>query len=132
MRQRTEEDDHLGVVVVVPVVVDDRRLDVVLRELAQEFEPDVGDDLDVDPGMVVDLHARDGVHVRRVPPPLELCVFVDSFQQLAQLAVAAHRDVDPHLCDRLGGSEPGLALGLLRDGLVDPLFGLLVEGHTGY
>jgi hypothetical protein len=64
--------------------------------------------------------------------PLSCVSSFDSFQQLAQLAVAAHRDVDPHLRDRLGWSEPGLALGLLRDGLFNALFGLLVEGHTGY
>ena len=129
MRERTEEDHHLCVIVVVGVVAYDRRLDVMLRELTQELEPDVGDDLDVYPGMVVDLHSRHRVHVRGVPPSLQLGVFVHSFEQLAQLAIAAHRDVDLHLRNRFGGSEPGLALGLLRNRLFDPLFGLLVEGH---
>ena len=41
----------------------------------------------------------------------------------------AHRDADPHLLDRLGGREARLLLGLLRDRLLDPLFGLLVERH---
>ena len=49
---------------------------------------------------------------------------------VAQLAVAAHRHVDPHALDRLGGRQPGLLLGLRRDRLVDPLGGLLVESST--
>ena len=62
---------------------------------------------------------------------LHLLVVVDALEQLPQLAVAAHGQVDPHLLDRLRRGEPRLADGLLRDRLVDPLLGLLVEvGHV--
>ena len=57
VQERAERDDDLGVVLAHPVVADDRRLDAVLRELAQQLERDVRDDLDVHPRVVVDLHA---------------------------------------------------------------------------
>ena len=110
VQQRAEDDDDLGVVARHPVVAHERRLDAVLRQLAQELERDVRDDLDVHPRVVVDLHAHDGVDVRDVPPRLQLLVVVDALDQRAQLAVAAHRHVDPHLLDRLGGRQPRLAL----------------------
>ena len=50
---------------------------------------------------------------------------------VAELAVAAHRDVDPHPRDRFGGREPCLVLGLGVDRLLDPLGCLLVERHAG-
>ena len=37
------------------------------------------------------LHPGDGVHVCHVPPALELRIIVHALEQLAQLAVAAHR-----------------------------------------
>ena len=49
MRQRRQRDDHLGVVARVAVVANDVRLDAVLRQLAQQLERDVRDDLDVHP-----------------------------------------------------------------------------------
>ena len=128
--ERGERDDDLGVVARHAVVANDRRLDVVLRQLAQELERDVRDDLDVHPGVVVDLHARDRVHVRDVPPALELLVLVHALDQRPELAVAAHRHVDPHALDRLGGREPALLLGLRGDGLVDPVGGLLVRSFS--
>ena len=51
---------------------------------------------------------------------LQLVVAVDALDQRAQLPVAAHRHVDPHPRDRLGRRQPGLALGLRGDRLVDP------------
>ena len=90
-----------------------------LVELAQELERDVRDDLDVHPGVVVDLHPGDGVHVRDVPPGLELVVAVDAADHAAELLVAADGHVDPHPRDRLGGRQPGLALGLRRDRVDD-------------
>ncbi len=60
---------------------------------------------------------------------LELLVLVHPLDQRAQLAVAAHRHVDLHALDRLGRREPRLVLGLLRDRLVDPVSGLLVDRH---
>jgi hypothetical protein len=77
--------------------------------------------------VVVDLHPDDRVHVRRVPPRLHLAILVHPFEQLAQLAVAAHREVDVHLLDRLRRREPRLAHGFGRDGLLDPLLRLRVE-----
>ena len=127
VRERRERDDDLGVVVRHPVVADHRRLDAVLRELAQQLERDVRDDLDVHPRVVVDLHPHDRVHVRDVPPALELPVCVDALDQRAQLAVPAHRHADPHRVDRLGGRQARLALGLGRDRVLDPLLGFLVE-----
>ena len=38
-------------------------------------------------------------------------------------------NADPHLLDRLGGCEARLLLGLLRNRLLDPFFGLPVERH---
>ena len=116
--ERGQRDDHLGVRHLHPVVGDHRRLDPVLGQLAQELERDVRDDLDVHPGVVVDLETGHGVDVRDVPPALQLVVAVHAPDQPAELLVAAHRDVDPHARDRLGGREPGLALGF--DGDRDP------------
>ena len=48
-RRAAEDDDDLRIVARHPVVADERRLDAVLRELPQELERDVGDDLDVHP-----------------------------------------------------------------------------------
>ncbi len=129
VKERGEDDDDLGVVLLEPVVADDGRLDAVLRQLAQELERDVRDDLDVHPGVVVDLHPRDRVDVRDVPPALELVVGVDALDDRAQLAVAALGDVDPHPRDRLGRREARLLLGLGRDRLLDPVLDLVVERH---
>ena len=74
VEERGERDDHLGVVLLEPEVAHRGGLDLVLRQLAQELERDVGDDLDVHPRVVVDLHPDDRVHVRDVPPALELLV----------------------------------------------------------
>jgi hypothetical protein len=52
----------------------------MLRELPEELERDVGDDLDVDPRVVVDLHPDDSVDVGRVPPSLELRVLVHTLE----------------------------------------------------
>ena len=62
-----------------------------------------------------------------VPPALELVVGVDALDQRAELAVAAHRDVDLHPRDRLGGRQTGLVLGFGVDRLLDPLRCLLVD-----
>ena len=106
----------LGVVGLEAVVVDDRRLDAVFRELAQELEGDVGDDLDVHPGVVVDLQARDRVDVRDVPEGLELGVGVHALEDGAQLPVAPCRHADPHLRDRLRRCHAGLAFELAAGG----------------
>ena len=71
----------------------------------------------------------DRVDVRDVPPALELVVGVDALDQRPELAVAAHRDVDPHPRDRLGGRQARLVLGLGVDRLLDPLRCLLVEAR---
>jgi hypothetical protein len=102
----------------------------VLRQLAEELERDVRDDLDVDPGVVVDLHPHGRVHVGDVPPALQRLVRVDPLEQRAQFLVRALGGTDAHLVDGLGGGEPRLALGLLRDRLVDPLLGLPVQRHA--
>ena len=129
VQERREGDDHLGVVLLEPEVAHRRGLDAVLGQLAEELERDVGDDLDVDPGVVVDPHPHDRVHVRDVPPALQLLVLVHPLEQLAELAVAAHRQVDVHLLDRLRRRQARLAHRLLGDRLVDPLLSLLVEIH---
>ncbi len=130
VEEGAEHDDDLGVVPAHPVVAHHRRLDVVLRQLAQQLQRDVRDDLDVHPRVVVDLEALDRVHVRDVPPRLDLRVLVDPVDERRELAVRARRHLDPHLRDRLGGRQTGLFLRLLGDRILDPLLGLLVElGH---
>ena len=66
--ERGQHDDDLGVVLRHAVVGHHRRLDPVLGQLPQQLQRDVRDDLDVHPGVVVDLHPRDRVDVRDVPP----------------------------------------------------------------
>ena len=80
--------------------------------------------------MIVDLHPRDGVHVRHVPPGLQLLVLVDALEQRAKLAVSAGRDLEPHPLDGLGRRQAGVSLGFLRDRLLDALLGLFVERHA--
>ena len=75
------------------------------------------------------LEAEHRVHVRHVPPRLELVVGVDPLDQLAELAVGAHRHPDPHPGDRLRGREPGLALGLGGGGQLERLAALRLRGH---
>ncbi len=112
---RGEHDDDLGVLGRHPVVADERRLDAVLDELAEELERDVGDDLDVHPGVVVDLEADDGVHVRDVPPRLQLLVRLDLLEQQAELPVPARGNADVHARDRLGRRQARVAYGLFRE-----------------
>src|ERR671918_658125 len=123
-------DDDLGVLPAHALVAHHARLDAVLHQLAQELEPDVRDDLDMDPGVVVDLQPLDRVHVGHVPPRLELGVGVHALDELAERPVRARRDVDPHPLHRLRRREERLLLGLLRDRLLDALLGLGIElGH---
>ena len=130
VRQRGEHDDDLGVLVPHPVVADDRRLDPVLRELAEELQRDVGDDLDVHPGVVVDLQPDDRVDVGDVPPALQLRVGVRPLEHASELPVAALREPDPHVLHRLRRRQPCLADRRVRGGLLDPLLGLGVERHA--
>ena len=103
VRERSEDDDHLRVLALHPVVAYQRRLDAVLRQLAEELQGDVRDDLDVNPRMVVDRQADNGVDVRDVPPALELLVGIRALEDAPELAVAAVRQPDPHVLDRFGG-----------------------------
>ena len=128
--ERGEDDDHLRVLALHPVVAHERRLDAVLRQLPEELQGDVGDDLDVDPGVVVDLQPDDRVDVRDVPPALELLVGVRALENAPELAVAAIRQADPHVLDRLGGREPRLAYGVRGGRLLDPRLDLRVERHA--
>ena len=57
-KSAASDDDDLRVVLLQPEVADEAGLDAVLRQLAEELERDVRDDLDVHPGVVVDLHPR--------------------------------------------------------------------------
>src|SRR5256885_12828655 len=59
----------------------------------------------------------------RRPPRSTLFPYTTLFRS------AAHRDVDPHAGDRLGGREPGLVLRLGIDRLLDPFGCLLIDGH---
>ena len=127
MGERGQRYDHLGVVARHAVVGDHRRLDAVLRQLAEELERDVRDDLDVHPRVIVDLHPCDRVDVRDVPPALQLIVAVDALENVPELAVRPLGNTDAHLAHRLGGSEPHLARGLSRDGVVDPLAHLRIQ-----
>ena len=49
MQKRAEGDHDLGVLPLEAEIVHERRLDAVLRQLTQELQRDVGDDLDVHP-----------------------------------------------------------------------------------
>jgi hypothetical protein len=131
VQQRPEQHDDLGVLLLHVVVLDHRRLDAAFGEDAEEPQADVGHDLDVHPGMVVDPEALDGIHVRDVPEGLEPVVGVDALEQRAQLAAPLGRNLDPHLRDRLGRREARFALGLGGSRLVDPLPKLLVELRHG-
>jgi hypothetical protein len=101
VEEGTEHDDHFGVVGAHSVVAHDATLDPVLRQLAQELQGDVGHDLDMHPRVVVDLEPLDRVHVRHVPPSLDLRVGVHPLDKLTQLAVRARRHADAHALDRL-------------------------------
>ena len=74
--------------------------------------------------------ADDRVDVRDVPPALELAVGVRALEDAPELAVAAVREADPHVLDRLGGREASLANGVRGDGLLDARLGLGVERHA--
>ena len=130
VHQRGEDDDHLGVLVRHPVVTHRGRLDPVLRELAQQLQRDVDDDLDVHPRVVVDLHPHDRVDVRDMPPRLQLRVGVGAVEHAAKLPVAALGQADAHARDGFGRAEPGLADGLGRHGPVDALLDLGIERLT--
>ena len=80
----------------------------MLDEQAQEPERDVRDDLDVHPRVVVDLEPHDRVHVRDVPPGLDLRVGVDVLEHASELAVPARGNPELHRLDRLGRREPCL------------------------
>jgi hypothetical protein len=103
----------------------------VLRQLPQELEGDVGHDLDVHPGVVVDLEPRDGVHVGDVPEGLQLRVGVHALEDGPELPVAPCGHPDPHLLDGLRRRHPSLALQLGSRWRVvdDQLFGFLLIGH---
>jgi len=90
VRQRGEHDDDLGVLVPEAVVADDGGLDPVLRQLAEELQRDVRDDLDVDPRVVVDLHPPRRVHVRDVPEGLQVDV-----RELMILVTSAKIKISP-------------------------------------
>ena len=94
VQQRTEHDHDLGVVALEAVVRDHRRLDAALREQPEQAERDVGHDLDVNPGVVVDPEPLDGVHVRDVPERLQRPIVVHAPEQRPQPAVALRRHID--------------------------------------
>ena len=75
MGEGGEDDDDLGIVVRQPVVADDGRLDVVLRQLPQELERDVRDDLDVHPRVVGHPEPL-GLDLGHVPPGADLGIGV--------------------------------------------------------
>ena len=115
VRQAAEHGDHLGVFELHPVVGDHPRLDAGAAQLAQQLQPDVGHDLDVHPRVVVDLQPGDGVDVGGVPQRLQRLVAVHPLDQVAQLAVAAGRQVDPHVAHGFGRRHPRAALGAHAD-----------------
>jgi hypothetical protein len=124
VQERSKHDDDLRLVRRQAVVADERGLDAVLRQLAQELERDVGDDLDVHPRVVVDLEARDGVDVRDVPPRLDLRVVAHPLEELPELPVPARRHSQVHRRNRLRGREERLVRALERERLLDDLVGV--------
>ncbi len=87
----------------------------MLRELPEQLQRDVRDDLDVHPGVVVDLEARDGIHVRDMPPGLDLVVRFDPLEEPPELSIATSRDAEVHRGDSLGRAEQGRVRALERE-----------------
>ena len=108
VQERRENHDDLGVVGSHAVVALEGRLHVVLHEETQEPERDVRDDLDVHPGVVVDLEPEDRIHVGHVPPRLDLRIRVDPLEHAAELSVPARGNAQLHRLDRLRGREQRL------------------------
>ena len=108
--QTTQNDNHFGVLLTHPVVGDHSRLDAGPAKLAHQLEADVGDDLDVYPRVVVDLKPGHGVHVGGVPQRFQRRLAVDAIDHVAERAVAARRECDPHVADRLGRRHSSAAL----------------------
>ena len=102
VEQRSGGDDDLGVAVAHPVVGDHRRLDAALDQQPQQPQRDVEHDLDVDPGVVGHPEPL-GLDLGHVPPGAHLGVGVDAVEQRLEPPVAARRDADPGLLDRLRG-----------------------------
>ena len=81
----------------------------------RSFKRDVRDDLDVHPRVVVDAHPGDGVHVRHVPPALELGIVVHPLEQLwCSLRLPRTGDVGSSSGGRPGRASAGPALSLRR------------------
>ena len=128
--ERRERDDHFGVVVGHAVVGDDGRLDVVLRQLAEELQRDVGDDLDVNPGVVVDLHPATAFtfetchHALSCLSSFTRSITVRSLRLPRTGTLIFIRSIG------FGGRQRRFVLGLRGDGLVDPLSRFLVDRHV--
>src|SRR3954471_21431350 len=93
VRQAAEHDDHLGILLAHAVVLHHPRLDTRPAQLAQELQADIRDDLDVHPGVVVDLQPGDGVDVGGVPQRLQRVVRVGPVDDVAERAVATRGEV---------------------------------------
>ena len=72
----------------------------------------------------------DRVDVGDVPPALELPVGVRPLEHPTELPVAALRQPDPHVLDRLRRRQSRFAHRRVGSGLLDPLLDLGVERHA--
>ncbi len=87
----------------------------MLRELPEQLQRDVRDDLDVNPGVVVHVEPRDGIHVRDMPPGLDLVVRFDPLEQSPELSIATRGDAEVHRGDSLRRAEQGRVRTLERE-----------------
>jgi hypothetical protein len=129
VQERCEDDDDLRVVGAEAVVLLRGGFHAMLHQQPKELERDVRDDLDVHPGVVVDLQPQNGVHVRHVPPGLELPVVVHALEEAPELAVPARRHAQVHRLDCLGRRQPRLGDDVGRRDL-DDLVGLGLLSHA--
>ena len=109
VQERREDDDDLGVVGGQAVVALQRRFaHRASRADGRSLSAMFADDLDVHPGVVVDLEPDDSIHVRDVPPRLDLRIGVDVLEHAAKLAIPARRNAEMHRLDRLGRRQARL------------------------
>ena len=100
-------DHDLGVALAHAVVGDDVRHDAPAEQDPRQPQRDVQHDLDVDPRVVRHPEPSRRVDGRDVPPRLHLLVGVDRLEQPLEPAVAARRDADADVGDRLARRSDG-------------------------
>ena len=96
VRERGQDDDHLGVLVSHVVVLHDAHGDVGIVQQADHFQRQVGDDLDVHFTVITDAGAVHGVDVGALPEGVQFFVRVRPLHQGVEFGVMAGRQVQRH------------------------------------